>query len=105
SSAAAIPLHIYPLSLHDALPILMKVRVQVEEAGTRLSLQEARLLQEISDRPANGEFRVRLDLRKLSEPAMDQLNALMADSPGSRSEEHTSELQSPYDLVCSLLLE
>src|SRR5207248_5877538 len=26
-------------------------------------------------------------------------------SPASRSEEHTSELQSPYDLVCRLLLE
>src|SRR5271168_5503710 len=26
-------------------------------------------------------------------------------SPGLRSEEHTSELQSPYDLVCRLLLE
>src|SRR5207248_11071501 len=26
-------------------------------------------------------------------------------TPGSRSEEHTSELQSPYDLVCRLLLE
>src|SRR5437867_5478732 len=25
--------------------------------------------------------------------------------PSSRSEEHTSELQSPYDLVCRLLLE
>src|SRR5207248_4978858 len=25
--------------------------------------------------------------------------------PGCRSEEHTSELQSPYDLVCRLLLE
>src|SRR6266516_7723571 len=25
--------------------------------------------------------------------------------PGMRSEEHTSELQSPYDLVCRLLLE
>src|SRR5207248_10805783 len=25
--------------------------------------------------------------------------------PGERSEEHTSELQSPYDLVCRLLLE
>src|SRR5207248_9849170 len=27
------------------------------------------------------------------------------DSYGTRSEEHTSELQSPYDLVCRLLLE
>src|SRR5438094_3760386 len=28
-----------------------------------------------------------------------------ASSWGNRSEEHTSELQSPYDLVCRLLLE
>src|SRR5207248_10839287 len=28
-----------------------------------------------------------------------------APHPDSRSEEHTSELQSPYDLVCRLLLE
>src|SRR5207248_4553353 len=27
------------------------------------------------------------------------------DAPRERSEEHTSELQSPYDLVCRLLLE
>src|SRR5437867_7189306 len=27
------------------------------------------------------------------------------DPPAKRSEEHTSELQSPYDLVCRLLLE
>src|SRR5437867_6707129 len=27
------------------------------------------------------------------------------DDGGARSEEHTSELQSPYDLVCRLLLE
>src|SRR5437867_6746569 len=29
----------------------------------------------------------------------------VAGLPGARSEEHTSELQSPYDLVCRLLLE
>src|SRR5438094_7859532 len=29
----------------------------------------------------------------------------LAVDPGPRSEEHTSELQSPYDLVCRLLLE
>src|SRR5438094_8973331 len=29
----------------------------------------------------------------------------LADWLGERSEEHTSELQSPYDLVCRLLLE
>src|SRR5437867_7994121 len=31
--------------------------------------------------------------------------SLLCASPPSRSEEHTSELQSPYDLVCRLLLE
>src|SRR5256885_8748544 len=30
---------------------------------------------------------------------------LLADEPGPRSEEHTSELQSPCNLVCRLLLE
>src|SRR5207248_11531994 len=34
------------------------------------------------------------------------VGAATADTlTGSRSEEHTSELQSPYDLVCRLLLE
>src|SRR5437867_8764598 len=28
-----------------------------------------------------------------------------SEGPARRSEEHTSELQSPYDLVCRLLLE
>src|SRR5215472_19305993 len=64
-------------------PLLMKVRVQVEEAGTRLSLQEARLLQDIADRPATNEFRVRLDLRRLDDQAMERLTELMEESPGN----------------------
>src|SRR5207249_12007432 len=32
-------------------------------------------------------------------------NAMMAEAIHSRSEEHTSELQSRFDLVCRLLLE
>src|SRR5437867_9073941 len=35
----------------------------------------------------------------------DQLSAAVGFSTLFRSEEHTSELQSPYDLVCRLLLE
>src|SRR5207248_3905802 len=38
----------------------------------------------------------------------DRLQQVLDGSPASgwsRSEEHTSELQSPYDLVCRLLLE
>ena len=69
--------------LKPGQPLLMKVRVQVEEAGTRLSLQEARLLQDIADRQASSEFRVRLDLRRLDEQAMERLTELMEESPGN----------------------
>src|SRR5437867_10158220 len=37
--------------------------------------------------------------------AVAALNAFGIDAAAIRSEEHTSELQSPYDLVCRLLLE
>src|SRR5207248_8987362 len=37
--------------------------------------------------------------------ALNRLRLTPALARGERSEEHTSELQSPYDLVCRLLLE
>src|SRR5438094_3635160 len=37
--------------------------------------------------------------------ALKELDAIDAHVLQFRSEEHTSELQSPYDLVCRLLLE
>src|SRR5437867_9069301 len=40
---------------------------------------------------------------EIGQDARDQVEPILAR--GSRSEEHTSELQSPYDLVCRLLLE
>src|SRR5256885_11085429 len=36
---------------------------------------------------------------------VDNFHRLIPDSPDARSEEHTSELQSPCNLVCRLLLE
>src|SRR5699024_12608331 len=72
--AETSPTDIYPLSLHDALPI-----------------SALRRDQEQHDRAATEQ------------PAPEQ------DGPGievqQRSEEHTSELQSRFDLVCRLLLE
>src|SRR5437867_5895317 len=62
---APAPAEISTLSLHDALPIWVRLRkpgVQRDHPGLRAETEE-------------------------------------------RSEEHTSELQSPYDLVCRLLLE
>src|SRR5204862_7136888 len=37
-------------TLKPGTPLLLKVRVQIEEAGTRLSLQEARRVQDITER-------------------------------------------------------
>jgi DNA polymerase-3 subunit alpha len=68
--------------LKPGTPLLMKARVQVEEAGTRLSLQEARRLQDLEERPAANEFRVRLMLQELSEEALERLEELLASSPG-----------------------
>src|SRR5437867_10665885 len=50
---------------------------------------------------ANGGVGVGGSGRDPSAPVILSSN----DRPAGRSEEHTSELQSPYDLVCRLLLE
>jgi DNA polymerase-3 subunit alpha len=63
-------------------PLLLKVRVQVEEAGTRLSLLEARRLDELPQRANANEFRVRLEMGCLSEDLLDRLEDLFASAPG-----------------------
>src|SRR5438552_14867783 len=74
------PTEIYTLSLHDALPICPR-RPPSGRSPRRPSGSEPAP----TDRPSPGPLR-----------------RLMADP---RSEEHTSELQSPDHLVCRLLLE
>src|SRR5207248_11372591 len=49
---------------------------------------------------STGKPRAELSLNRDGAPALT-----FSDRDGFRSEEHTSELQSPYDLVCRLLLE
>jgi DNA polymerase-3 subunit alpha len=68
--------------LKPGAPLLLKVRVQIEEAGTRLSLQEARRVEDIAERNGPSEFRVRLDLAQLCENLLDQLDDLFASAPG-----------------------
>src|SRR5207249_11534742 len=77
---------IYTLSLHDALPIYL------DGGDNALAGQDVLLVGRDRDRDRHR-------LRCGAVAAMDQCN----DS--SRSEEHTSELQSRFDLVCRLLLE
>src|SRR5256885_12088615 len=45
------------------------------------------------------------DLSKSNVTEIDQVIANITDPKSTRSEEHTSELQSPCNLVCRLLLE
>jgi DNA polymerase-3 subunit alpha len=68
--------------LKPGAPLLLKVRVQVEEAGTRLSLQEARRLDAGADSAGPSEFRVRLDLQRLNEESLLQLEELFAKAAG-----------------------
>jgi DNA polymerase-3 subunit alpha len=70
--------------LKPGVPLLLKAKVQVEEAGTRLSLQEARRLEDIAERAAAPqEFRVRMDMRTISPDALDRLETLFGNFPGS----------------------
>jgi DNA polymerase III subunit alpha len=68
--------------LKPGQPLLLKVRVQIEEAGTRLSLQEAHSLETISEAAGPNEFRLRLDLQRLNEEALKQLEDLFAKAAG-----------------------
>jgi DNA polymerase-3 subunit alpha len=63
-------------------PLLLKVRVQVEEAGTRLSLQEARKLDTLAERPAATEFKIRLTTDALGADTLDRLEELFTNAPG-----------------------
>src|SRR5437867_10119797 len=77
---------LYTLSLHDALPISARPRDR-ESCNARAS-------------PSSG---CRAVGRPRRSPGRSRRRRSCAAGP--RSEEHTSELQSPYDLVCRLLLE
>ena len=81
-------------------PLLLKVRVQVEEAGTRLSLQEARRLEGMAERTESSELRIRIEMQSLSEDALDRLEDLFAASPGSC--QVVFELRSPDGSVAVL---
>src|SRR5207248_10055671 len=88
------PSAIYTLSLHDALPISVKWQWR----GRALPS---------APQPERGSRSERHPLPRLSQSAARRSPApTEPELPiERRSEEHTSELQSPYDLVCRLLLE
>src|SRR5205807_7595288 len=94
------PPSISPLSLHDALPIYR------ERAHDRIGIVEAL---EIDHAAALGVTEPELGHERTEEVALVVgHHAVGYEDLGydkARSEEHTSELQSPCNLVCRLLLE
>src|SRR5205807_8791887 len=93
------------LSLHDALPIY--IGFQTAFPADQIVASVAILPADVGDRhrPLQTQFRnVGGNLRELliaTFSGVEHFDLLDRD----RSEEHTSELQSPCNLVCRLLLE
>ena len=69
--------------LKAGTPLLLKARVQIEEAGTRLSLQEAARLGDLAERPASTGLRIRIKLEDLNEELMDRLEEILSCYRGS----------------------
>src|SRR5207248_10465353 len=91
------------LSLRDALPISTARTLHGRaDPGTPVRLRRA------DHRHRDGVARrlgVAVPRARARAPARSVGDADRDDTRRFRSEEHTSELQSPYDLVCRLLLE
>src|SRR5206468_12446800 len=96
---------IYPLSLHDALPISINssgVYSGGSGGGTGFLASAANSSGNFSTKLWVGQAHASPNAQ-IVRPAM--LFAILVNVRGSsRSEEHTSELQSRSDLVCRLLL-
>src|SRR5438552_19178516 len=82
------PPEIYTLSLHDALPISRRA-----DGRRALVGEDEPLLVQLLCVGSSVNF------------LEDERHARVYSPPLGRSEEHTSELQSPDHLVCRLLLE
>src|SRR5699024_12376700 len=92
-------------SLHDALPILAPLSSSSEASATSQSCRTSSLCPPDSGTGADGGFGVRekrgAAAGRNSSP--ERKSVCLARICGcSRSEEHTSELQSRFDLVCRL---
>jgi DNA polymerase III subunit alpha len=68
--------------LKPRVPLLLKVRVQVEESGTRLSLQEARSMEGLADPQTVASLCIRMHMEDLSEELLDRLQEILAAHPG-----------------------
>src|SRR5437868_8767529 len=93
---------IYPLSLHDALPIYRYARWR-RSAGSKAGSRMESIRRNM--RGPTGSAGMVAGGGGRRGAAGVAIRAEVGSRTGSRSEEHTSELQSRFDLVCRLLLE
>ncbi len=69
--------------LKSGAPLLLRGRVNVEDAGTRVAIQEAQPLDRIAGAPETAaRVRVRIDLGSMDEYTLDQIKTVLASSPG-----------------------
>src|SRR5579864_5582088 len=69
--------------LKSGVPLFLRGRVNVEDAGTRVSIQEAKPLDGIAGGPeTTARMRVRIDLSAMDEMTLDQIKTVLAGSPG-----------------------
>src|SRR5207244_8904599 len=93
---------LYPLSLHDALPIFAFSALRWR---SRCSRGSSLALRQLCNRPKSLSRRRSRNPPEPSSVAGTCGSASCWSWVRYRSEEHTSELQSPDHLVCRLLLE
>src|SRR5207249_11916549 len=101
SHAQLQPPHVHTPSLHDALPISFRFTTVKpgRVPGPGATLQAPHLVVALFMRGMLKHLATRIYFPDEPSNAEDPLLKLV------RSEEHTSELQSRFDLVCRLLLE
>src|SRR5690606_40720752 len=94
--------HIYPLSLHDALPIsALKKDTWMDTSAIAASVAGISMPSFFAGLVIAYIFGYLLH----SITGLNMTGSLWEYDPFTRSEEHTSELQSRENLVCRLLLE
>src|SRR5690606_40837494 len=94
---------LYPLSLHDALPIYLPV-VALKAKGAADDREPTGIKESVLRAGAGPDAFV-VDDHLLGGKSQRQSVLIEGEDGVSRSEEHTSELQSRENLVCRLLLE
>src|SRR5699024_11768200 len=101
---SSLSMHVSPLSLHDALPIWsFTALIGISGSGKTTLLH---LLAGLQDPEAGEIFLLGRNMREMIKKERilfrrRHVSLVLQE----RSEEHTSELQSRFDLVCRLLLE